>query len=184
MKQAIVIGILLVAVFILAGSVFVLSGDKSTLEDRVGKKDQKIQALKGKVEELSAVTGLQVTGEEVQFVEQAFHMYLNYDNESYVTRFDELSNLVKVDVLNKLKGASSLAPPVVDMKNELESVHVYMNPSTPHTFLVYTTTNYFLDDALVNHGSQLYEVSVLQNNGQFLIGDIKVIGNMSEVDGV
>ncbi|MEG0380238.1 MAG: hypothetical protein RR603_00905, partial [Kurthia sp.] len=66
----------------------------------------------------------------------------------------------------------------------LESVEVYMNPSTPHTFLVYTTTNYFLDDALVNHGSQLYEVSVLQNKGQFLIGDIKVIGNMTEVDGV
>ena len=184
MKQAIVIGVLLVAAFILAGSVFVLSGDKSKLQDTVGKKDQKIQALKGKVDELSAVTGLQVTGEEVQFVEQAFHVYLNYDNESYVTRFDELSNLVKVDVLNKLKGASSLAPPAVDMKNELESVKVYMNPSAPHTFLVYTTTNYFLDDALVNHGSQLYEVSVLKDNSQFLIGDIKVIGNMTEVDGV
>ena len=184
MKQAIVIGILLVAVFILAGSVFVLSGDKSTLENTVGEKEEKIQALKGKVDELSVMTGLQVTGEEVQFIEQAFHVYLNYDNESYVTRFEELSNLVKVDVLNKLKGASSLAPPVVDMKNELESVQVYVNPSTPHTFLVYTTTNYFLDDALVNHGSQLYEVSVLQNNGEFLIGDITVIGNMTEVDGV
>lgn len=184
MKQAIVIGILLLAVFILAGSVFVLSGDKSTLQDTIGKKDQKIQALKGKVDELSSVTGLQVTGEEVQFVEQAFHMYLTYDNKSYVSRFDELSNWVKVDVLNKLKGASSLAPPAVDMKNELESVQVYMNPSAPHTFLVYTTTNYFLDDALVNHGSQLYEVSVLKDNEQFLIGDIKVIGNMTEVDGV
>ncbi|MBE1557120.1 hypothetical protein [Sporosarcina limicola] len=184
MKQGITMGILLVAVLILAGSVFVLSGEKSTLKDTVGQKDQKIQALKGKVDELSAVTGLQVTGEEVRFIEQTFHVYLNYDNESYVTRFEELSNLVKVDVLNKLKGASSLAPPVVAMKNELESVQVYINPSTPHTFLVYTTTSYFLDGALVNHGSQLYEVSVLQNNGQFLIGDIKVIGNMTEVDGV
>lgn len=184
MKQAIVIGILLVAVFILAGSVFVLLGDKLALQDKIEKKEQKVEALNEKVDELSVVTGLQVTGEEVQFIEQMFQVYLNYDNESYVTRFEGLSSLVKVDVLNKLKGASSLASPVVDMKNELESVQVYVNPSTPHTFLVYTTTNYFLDDALVNHGSQLYEVSVLQNNGQFLIGDIKVLGNMTEVDGV
>lgn len=184
MKQAIVMGIFVLLALVLAGSVFVLMGDKQALKDTIEKKNIEIEGLKNEVEELSAVTGFQVTGEEVQFVERAFTTYLNYDNNSYVTRFNEMSNFVKLDVLNKLKGASSLAPPVVDMRNEVESIQVYMNPTKPHTFLVYTTTNYFLDGALVNHGSQLYEVSVLRDNEQFIIGDLKVIGNMTEVDGV
>lgn len=184
MKQGIVMGIFVLLALVLAGSVFVLISDKQDLKDTIDKKNAKIESLKSEVEELSAVTGLQVTGEEVQFVERAFTTYLTYDNDSYVTRFNELSNFVQLDVLNKLKGASSLAPPVVDMKNEVESIQVYMNPSKPHTFLVYTTTNYFLDGALVNHGSQLYEVTVLKDNKQFIISELKVIGNMTEVDGV
>lgn len=184
MKQGIVIGILGLIILILAGSLFVLVGDKQALKEKIGQKNDELAALALKNEELSAVTGLQVTGEELAFVEEAFHVYLNYDNDSYVTRFQELSNLVALDVLNKLKGASSLSPPVVTMKNEVEDVQIYLNPKAPHTFLVYTTTNYFLDGALVNHGSQLYEVQVLKEQEQFILGEFKVIGNMTEVDGV
>lgn len=184
MKQGIAIGILSLAVLILAGSLFTVSGDKHALKETIERKNEEIEGLALENDTLSAVTGLQVTSEEVSFVEEAFHVYLNYDNESYVTRFQVLSNFVELDVLNKLKGASSLSPPVVAMKNEVENVQIYLNPRAPHTFLVYTTTNYFLDRALVNHGSQLYEVQVFKEQEQFIIGELKVIGNMTEVDGV
>lgn len=184
MKQGIVFGVLLLIILVLAGSVVVFVGDKQALKETIERKNEELEALTLENEELSAVTGFQVTGEEVQFVKEAFSVYLNYDNESYVTRFNEMSNFVELNVLNKLKGASSLAAPVVKMKHELEEVQVYMNPAVPHTFLVYTTTNYYLDGALVNHGSQLYEVQVLRDEERYVIGEFKVIGNMTEVDGV
>jgi len=184
MKQWIVVCVFVFIVLVLAGSIFALSNDKKALKETIERKNGELEALTLKNEELSAVTGLKVTGEEVAFVEKAFRVYLNYDNDSYVTRFNELSNFVELDVLNKLKGASSLSPPVVAMKNEVEDVQIYLNPKEPHTFLVYTTTNYFLDGALVNHGSQLYEVQVLKEQQQFILGEFKVIGNMTEVDGV
>lgn len=87
-------------------------------------------------------------------------------------------------MISRLKGASSLAPPVVKMKNELEKVQLYLDPTTPHHFLVYTTTNYYIDGSLVNHGNQLYEVEVSKDSDQYRIERFIMKGNMTEVDGV
>lgn len=184
MKQGIFIAVLVLAICVLAGSLYVVSADKKALHEQLHNTKQQLQTITAEKEQLETVTTLNVTGEEIQFVEQVFQLYLNYDNETYVTRFQDLSNYVELDVLNKLKGAASLEPPVIAMKNEVEDVQVYMSATSPHTFLVYTTTNYFLDNVLVNHGSQLYEVEVLKDNGQYIIGEVKVLGNMTEVDGV
>ena len=184
MKRGIIIGVLGLIVLLLAGSVFILQRDNHELKATVQKKQETLDTLKRKVKDEKAVSGLNVTSKEVAFVEQMFTTYLTYDNDSYVTRFNTLSNYVQSDVLNKLKGASSLDPPAVEMKNEVAHLQLYVNPEKPHTFLVYTTTNYFLDGALVSEGSQLYEVDVLKEDEQFIIGNLKVIGNMTEVDGV
>ena len=72
MKQWIVVGVFVFIVLVLAGSIFALSNDKKALKETIERKNGELEALTLKNEELSAVTGLQVTGEEVAFVEQAF----------------------------------------------------------------------------------------------------------------
>lgn len=184
MKHYISYGLLGIALIVLGATLYVVQQDKTKFEHKLTKTEQQLTTLSATLEEEKQVAGLQVKGAEVTFVQDFFHTYLNYDNASYTGRFDALSTMANAEVISRLKGASSLAPPVVKMKNELEKVQLYLDPTTPHHFLVYTTTNYYIDGSLVNHGNQLYEVEVSKDSDQYRIERFIMKGNMTEVDGV
>ena len=62
MRQGIVFGVLLLIILILAGSVVVFVNDKQALKETIERKNEELEALTLENEELSAVTGFQVTG--------------------------------------------------------------------------------------------------------------------------
>ncbi|MEE1130243.1 MAG: hypothetical protein UHX00_01295 [Caryophanon sp.] len=177
-----VIGIVALAISIVSN--YFLAQQNETLKQAATTHDEEIEVLEQTLADVEAMSSLNVSVEEIDRLHAFFEAYLQYNNDTYTTRFQEMARYANQRVIEKLQGAAVLDTPIVPVENELVSMEVYISPNKPHEFFVYTKTNYYANGVAITNTNMLFEVEIEQENHTWTIRDIRNKGNVKEVDDV
>lgn len=163
---------------------YFLAQQNEDLKQQQAQHDDEVATLEATLTELQNMSSLNVSVEEIDRVHAFFDAYLQYNNDTYTTRFQEMARYASEAVVEKLQGAAVLETPIVPVENELISTDIYISPNNPHEFFVYTKTNYYANGVAITNTNMLFEVEVEQVDQMWMIRAIRNKGNVKEVDGV
>ena len=179
------LGVLLGILFLLMGGSLVLT----TLEN---------QQLKKTVAETQDMTSEEVTediihpvGDEettqtdangkAQFVAGVFHLFLPYNENTYLSRFDEVEGKVTDEVLAALKGMMATVDPAITVQNTLDDLDVYTNGTTSNQFLVVATVSLQVGEGVDSVYTQVYQVFLAEDDS-YTITYIESLGSIAPFD--
>lgn len=165
-----------VTIVILLLSLFSLNKTNQELEESLSKTEQQLKTVEQTINQDAKLSDSVENQNKLSLIEESIRTYLNYDNDTYLTRFDKLQNKATRETIQKLKELSSTDPPLLDVKNQLTEMAIYLDSTNEMAFLVQLTTEYSLDHEVVSTLPQLYQVTLIENNGDYRINQLTNIG--------
>lgn len=161
-----------VTIVILLLSLFSLNKTNQELEENLSKTEQQLKTVEQTINQDAKFNTSVENKKKLKVIEETLSTYLNYDNDTYLTRFDNLQNKATRETIQKLKELSSTDPPRLDVKNQLTEMTIYLHPTNEMAFLVQLTTEYSLDHKVVSTLPQLYQVTLIENNGDYRVNQL------------
>lgn len=161
-----------VTVLILIVSLFSLNQTNQALESKLSKTENDLKTMEQLINQEDKFTDTVANQKKLTVIEEGLRTYLDYDNDTYLTRFDHLQNKATDETIQRLKELSSTDPPLLDVKNQLTELTIYLHPTDELTFLVQLTTEYSLDHEMVSRLPQLYQVTLIETNGEYHISQL------------
>ena len=165
-----------VTVLILIVSLFSLNQTNQTLESKLSKAEEELKTMDQLIKQDTKFTDTVANQKKLTVIEEGLRTYLDYDNDTYLTRFEHLQNKATRETIQYLKELSSEEPPVLEIKNRLTELTIYLHPTDDLIFLVQLTTEYSLDHEVVSTLPQLYQVTLIETNGEYKISQLTNLG--------
>ncbi|WP_034536337.1 hypothetical protein [Carnobacterium inhibens] len=165
-----------VTVLILFVSLFSLNQTNQTLENKLSKTENDLKTMEKLIKQDTQFNDTVANQKKLTVIEEGLRTYLDYDNDTYLTRFEHLQNKATRETIQYLKELSSEEPPLLDIKNQLTELTIYLHPTDELTFLVQLTTEYSLDHEVVSTLPQLYQVTLIETNGEYKINQLINLG--------
>jgi hypothetical protein len=117
--------------------------------------------------------------EEIKsFVDGTFTTLFNYDNKTYVSRFDTLKDRLAKSVISKLKASGEMESPQIEFKNQVIASEVYLT-AIDHDqakALVNLETEYSVGGSKFPRRNEMYEVTVVKDGDKWLIEKLELMG--------
>lgn len=161
---------------ILIVSLFSLNKTNQALESKLSKTENNLKTIEQLINQDAKFTDTVANQNKLTVIEEGLRTYLDYDNATYLTRFDHLKNKATDETIQRLKELSSTDPPLLDVKNQLSDLTIYLHPTEELIFLVQLTTEYSLDHEVVSRLPQLYQVTLIESNGEYQISQLTNLG--------
>ena len=165
-----------VTVLILIVSLFSLNQTNQTLESKLSKAEEELKMMDQLIKQDTKFTDTVANQKKLTVIEEGLRTYLDYDNDTYLTRFDHLKNKATRETIQYLKELSSEETPVLEVNNRLLELTIYLHPTEELSFLVQLTTEYSLDNEVVSTLPQLYQVTLIETNGEYKISQLTNLG--------
>ncbi|MGX7388846.1 hypothetical protein ACWOF5_11520 [Carnobacterium divergens] len=165
-----------VTVLILIISLFSLNQTNQTLEKKLSKTENDLKKLEHLIKQDTQFNDIVANQKKLTVIEDGLRTYLDYDNDTYLTRFEHLQNKATRETIQYLKELSSEEPPVLEVKNRLLELTIYLHPTEELSFLVQLTTEYSLDHEVVSTLPQLYQVTLIETDGEYKISQLTNLG--------
>ena len=165
-----------VTVLILIVSLFSLNQTNQTLESKLSKAEEELKTMDQLIKQDTKFIDTVENQKKLTVIEEGLRTYLDYDNDTYLTRFDHLKNKATDETIQRLKELSSTDPPFLDVKNQLTELIIYLHPTDQLIFLVQLTTEYSLDHEVVSTLPQLYQVTLIETDGEYKISQLTNLG--------
>jgi hypothetical protein len=118
-------------------------------------------------------------------IRTVFDDLYNYDNKTYVTRFQQVKNEMTPNVLAKFEGtAGSLKSPPMPVKSTVKNLDIYLTSNAPTSAhaLVDLTTSYAVDHAALAPHTQIFQLSLSKDSGQWKITNATILGTFQPVN--
>lgn len=178
MKKNILIGVEAVLLLLTIISLVGLYRDNSTNEET-------IQENKKEIEELNYSLELQDNGNnttdiagKTKFINSGFAYYLNYNEDNYHSRFEELEDYFSSGVLDKLSGAGSTEKPNIPIKSSARNYVTYVNPTEPNSFVHVTDILYQVSDNEPTTFKNVYVIHLSEREKDYMIDNVDVFSGM------
>lgn len=148
-------------------------------------KDLKAQVKdleKGLDEAEGSITDEQLAGNEEakKTVEDFFDTHFNYNTNSYKDKFEKIKNYVNEDVYGQLMSAGMPDTPTIKFENNITKMKLYMTAQNKElTGLVVLDTIYTIDGVDSPETTQIYEVTVAEEDGKQKIVSLEVLGTFA-----
>ncbi|AGY82960.1 hypothetical protein [Carnobacterium inhibens] len=165
-----------VTVLILIVSLFSLNQTNQALESKLSKKENELKTMEQLINQEDKFTDTVANQKKLTVIEEGLRTYLDYDNDTYLTRFEHLQNKATDETIQRLKELSSTDPPLLDVNNQVMELTIYLHPTEELIFLVQLTTEYSLDHEVVSHLPQLYQVTLIETNEEYHISQLTNLG--------
>ncbi|MCL6539809.1 MAG: hypothetical protein K6T87_04335 [Roseiflexus sp.] len=118
-------------------------------------------------------------------IQNVFNALYNYDNKTYVTRFQQVKDEMTPNVFAKFEGtAGSLKSPPMPVKSMVKKLDIYLTSNTPTSAhaLVDLTTSYAVGHAALAPHTQIFQLSLSKDSGQWKITNATVLGTFQPVN--
>ena len=155
-------------------SLFGLYQDNQTKADT-------IQAYETEITDLKHTLDLQENGnntteiaEKTKFINSAFSYYLNYNEDNYQSRFEEIEKYFSLDVINKLSGAGASEQPTVPIKSSARNYVTYVNPAEPNSFVHVTDILYQVADNEPTTFKNVFIIHLTERENEYVIDNVDV----------
>lgn len=181
MKQNHIRLFLAIVFIVLLGSVVILNASKNKIQQDFLEQEQELIALNEEIESLKTIDYEELEKEKKEVLKRFFKSYLDYTNENYLKRYDEMSSYASKNIIDKLRGAQGELNESVKFRNQLEKLEIF-HTKNQDRFLVVTTINYTAasENIVLSDISNLYEVEMKDKKIEKLI----LKGTITEVDDV
>ncbi|WP_391731322.1 MULTISPECIES: hypothetical protein [Streptomyces] len=187
--------ILVALVIMLVVSIFsnIALGFNVSSESKENEKVEKVnKVLKVQVKELEngldkaegAITDEQLSGNEEakKTVESFFNTQFNYTTDTYKEKFEKIKAYVNEDVYGQLMSAGVPDTPNIKFENNITNMKIYMSAKNKElTGLVVLDTVYTIDGVDSPETTQIYEVTVAEEDGKQKIVSLKVLGTFASM---
>jgi len=172
---------LAIVFIVLLGSVVILNASKNKIQQDFLEQEQELIALNEEIESLKTIDYEELEKEKKEVLKRFFKSYLDYTNENYLKRYDEMSSYASKNIIDKLRGAQGELNESVKFRNQLEKLEIF-HTKNQDRFLVVTTINYTAasENIVLSDISNLYEVEMKDKKIEKLI----LKGTITEVDDV
>uniref|UniRef100_UPI003F492F8E hypothetical protein n=1 Tax=Niallia taxi TaxID=2499688 RepID=UPI003F492F8E len=131
-----------------------------------------------------AITDEQLAGnkEAKKTVEDFFDTHFNYNTNSYKDKFEKIKNYVNEDVYDQLMSAGMPDTPTIKFENNITKMKLYMTAQNKElTGLVVLDTIYTIDGVDSPETTQIYEVTVAEEDGKQKIVSLEVLGTFASM---
>ncbi|MED4057156.1 hypothetical protein ACQRXC_28735 (plasmid) [Niallia taxi] len=187
--------ILVALVIMLVVSIFsnIALGFNVSSESKDNEKFEKVNKdLKSQVKELEngldkaegAITDDQLAGNEEakKTVENFFNTQYNYSTGTYKEKFQKIKAYVNEDVYGQLMSAGVPDTPNIKFENNITNMKLYMAAKNKElTGLVVLDTVYTIDGVDSPETTQIYEVTVAEEDGRQKIISLDVLGTFASM---
>lgn len=174
MKQKIIIivesAFLLLAIISLIG----LYQDNKSKEVEIQENKETIETLNANLDVQNNANDTENVSDKIDYINNAFSLYLNYETDTYVSRFEEMKNYFSPSVLEKLTGASGTEKPQMAIESSISNYATYINPLENNSFVFVTDINYQVEDNEPTTFYNVYLVNLAEENGETLIDNVDV----------
>ncbi|KIL45165.1 hypothetical protein [Jeotgalibacillus soli] len=113
------------------------------------------------------------------FTENTFKSFYHYDNDNYLTRFNDLEDRAEKSIVADLKKLAATDVPEISFQNNVTDIQTYADPRSDkgeEKIFVILDTTYSIEDGNTYERSELLSVSVTKKEGQWIISDYENVG--------
>lgn len=181
MKQ-LIIAILSAAVLFFALAFFNQTWKVSQLNKELSSTQHELQKTKQKASNQKDYIQSYMLDEKsievTSFLEDTFTKFFNYDNRTYIKRFDVLSGRASKDVINMLKGGiSEKTAPKISFYNETKDLQVYVSKSIKdgNMSALMTVDSVYHANSNDFERNDLYRITLTEKNGKLLITSVEYL---------
>lgn len=127
-------------------------------------------------------TAQTAANEKALFVAGVFQLFLPYDENTYLSRFDEVEGKVTDEVLAALKGMVATVDPAITVQNTLHDLDVYTNGTDSNQFLVIATVSLQVSEGVDSTYTQVYQTTLEEAGSTYRINRIDSLGGIAPFD--
>lgn len=156
----------------------IYESENKDLKTQVKKLEKGLDKAKG------AITDEQLAGnkEAKKTVEDFFDTHFNYNTDTYKDKFEKVKNYVNEDVYGQLMAAGVPDTPTIKFENNIIKMKLYMTAKNKElTGLVVLDTVYTIDGVDSPETTQIYEVTVAEEDGKQKIISLEVLGTFASM---
>lgn len=119
------------------------------------------------------------------FVNDTFTTLFNYDNKTYVARFDKVRNRLSESVVSKLGSSGQTENTQIEFKNKVKAMEVYLTAVKKDTAksLVNLETEYSIGTSKFPRKNQMFEVTVIRDGDKWVINKLEFMGAFEPFEG-
>lgn len=115
----------------------------------------------------------QDTERQTQFIQEAFDTLLNYDNETYEQRNEQVNDYFTVEALEAMIGYEHIDPQVT-FNSSTTNEKVYQSLQSDNGFIYITDISFQVEDNPTNPIKNIYEFELIENNNEYRIDNVQV----------
>ena len=155
-------------------SLFGFYQDNQTKADTIHAHETEITDLKHTLDLQENGNNTTEIAEKTKFVNSAFSYYLNYNEDNYQSRFEEIEKYFSLDVINKLSGAGASEQPTVPIKSSARNYVTYVNPAEPNSFVHVTDILYQVADNEPTTFKNVFIIHLTERENEYVIDNVDV----------
>lgn len=113
------------------------------------------------------------------FTENTFKNFYHYDNDNYLTRFNDLEDRAEKSIVADLKKLAATDVPDIPFQNEVTDIQTYADPRSEQgeeKIFVILDTTYSIEEGNTYERSELVSVKVTKQEGQWILSDYEHVG--------
>ncbi|MGG3662989.1 hypothetical protein [Bacillus gobiensis] len=146
---------------------------------------EQIKSLKTELDQAeSVITDEQLVSNEdsKKVIEDFFRTQYEYNTDTYKDRFEKIKSFVNDEVYGQLTSAGVPDIPNVKFENRIKDLKMYLTAKNKElTGLVLLDTVYQVDDVASPETTQIFEVTVAEEDGQQQIVSLDVLGTFASM---
>jgi len=112
------------------------------------------------------------------FTESTLKKFFTYNNDNYLTRFNELENRADRTVVQKMKLTAATEMPEIQFNNEVLEIQSFLDPRDRDSVLVVLKTRYTLAGGNTHERKEIINAEVVKNKGQWIIKELEHQGEL------